>query len=146
MNQFLKKRYLIFISLLIVLLLPSCKDDNKGYDEFYNSMGNNPAMVIPWMERLVRDLRKTHAMIQAYTYNDEIYYTLQTYEKKNGVSVSPYTIYEGNEDDKIIFYHTDDLLKVTPSSDSLYFDFKDNAIFQFFVWKNVPKADDNIEF
>ena len=146
MTQYIKKQCIVFTSLLIIIFTSSCKDDNKGYDEFYNSMGNNPAMVIPWMQKLVKDLRKTHAVIQAYNYNNEVYYTLQIYEKENGVSTSPYTIYEGDENNKIVFYHTDDLLKVTPETDSLYFDFKDNSVFQFLVWKNVPKADGNIEF
>lgn len=142
----IKKKCLFIVTLITVVLMSSCKDDNKGYDEYYNPMGNNPAMIIPWMEKLVKDLRKTHAIIQAYSYNDEVYYTLQIYERNEGASISPYTIFEGDEDEKIIYYHTDDVLKATLATDSLYFDFKDNASFQFMIWRNVPKSDSNIEF
>lgn len=134
------------ITLFSLLLLASCKDDNKGFDEYYNSMGNNPAMVIPWMQDLVKDLRQTQAVIQAYDYNNETYYTLQVYKKVGSKKESPYTIYESDEGNKTIFYHSDNILETNQKTDSLYFDFQDNSTFLYLIWKNTPNDGSDIEF
>lgn len=134
------------ISIATVVLFSSCKDENKGFEQYYNPMGNNPALVIPWMEDLVKSFYKKQAVIQEFEFNDKNYYTAQVYLISEDGNTSPYTIYEDNDEEAVVFFHSDNILKLDPVKDSIYIVFEKEAIFKYLIWKNTPKDGTGIEF
>lgn len=144
LSKFIITGICILISLPI--LLSSCSDENKGFDQYYNPMGNNPARVIPWMEDLVKSFYKKQAVIQEFEFRDKKYYTAQVYYIQKDGNVSPYTIYQDNDQRAIVFFHSDNILDIDPVKDSIYLIFEKEATFTHLIWKNTPKDGSEIDF
>lgn len=115
----------------------SCTNDNKGYEEYYHPMGNNPVQVVPWLKRIKKSYYGNEGRICLYKWNGEHYYTTQVFYETEGLAVSPFTIYEANDDEPIVVFHTDDAL--ASEQDPMYIDFIENADLEYLLWSNEKK-------
>lgn len=122
---------------LIGLFMVSCSDDNKGYEEYYHPMGNNPVQVVPWLKKEKKSFYGSEGRISLYKWNGKQYYTSQVYYETSELPVSPFTIYEANDEKRIVFFHTDDAL--ASDQDSIYIDFVQNAELVYLLWSNELK-------
>lgn len=134
----MRRNILLSLTILFVTtMIVSCDNDNKGYEEYYHPMGNNPVMVVSWLKKVKNSLVGTEAQISLYQWNDTKYYTAQSYYKKDNKLISPFTIYEANDDVEIVFFHTDNAL--ASEQDPVYIDFVENADLIYLLWSNETK-------
>lgn len=128
---------LSFIIGLVSVIMVSCSDENKGYEEYYHPMGNNPVQVVPWLKKVKKSFYGNEGRISLYEWNKKQYYTAQVFYETSPLPVSPFTIYEANDSEKIVFFHTDDAL--ASDQDSLYIEFVQNAELVYLLWSNEKK-------
>lgn len=133
------QRIILYITSLIVvaLIALSCSNDNKGYEEYYHPMGNNPVQVVPWLKKIKKSYYGNEGRISLYRWYGKKYYTTQVFHETGGLAVSPFTIYEANDDEAIVVFHTDDAL--ASEQDPTYIDFIENADLEYLLWSNEKK-------
>lgn len=129
--------YIILAALLLGITMSACKNDNEGYEEYYNPMGNNPVQVIPWLIDVRKSFNKVEANILWYKLGVDDYYVAQSFVYVDEVMESPVTIYEAHDEDKYIYFHSDNVL--TAEKDSVYAFFIENATRQELLWSNEPR-------
>lgn len=134
-----KQRAILFpiAILLIATFLFSCNNDNKGYKEYFHPMGNNPVQVVSWLKGVKKSFYGNEGRISLYRLGGKKYYTAQVFHETSDVPVSPFTIYEQNDDEPIVFFHTDDAL--ASDQDSIYIDFIESADLVYLLWSNEKK-------
>lgn len=124
----------IFISFTLLL---SCTNDNKGYREYYHPMGNNPVQVVPWLKKVKKSFYGNEGRISLYQWNGKHYYTAQVFHEMGTLPVSPFTIYETDDDEEIIVFHTEDAL--ASEQDPMYISFIENGDLIYVLWSNEKK-------
>ena len=129
-----KLAYFASITILLTLAIVSCENENKGYREYYNSMGNNPVQVVPWLIDIRKSLDKKESRISWYKLDNKNYYTVQSFIPTDSVVISPYSIYEANEKKEIVYFHSDNILKSDQSPNYIYF--IENAALVDLLWSN----------
>lgn len=120
-----------------MISLLSCRDENKGFEEYFDPMGNNPVQVVPWLKNLKKSFYGNEARISLYELDDQQYYTAQVIIETDSLSVSPFTIYEMNDEEAIKYFHTEDALAT--EQDSVYVYFIENAELVKILWSNENK-------
>lgn len=131
--------YLVVIIFTSLFLFSSCKNDNKGYREYYNVMGNNPTQVVPWLIDVRKSLNKKESKISWYKLDRKEYYVVQSFlVDEDGSIVSPYAIYYADDNDKIAYFESDNILTV-PNDAYDYNYFIENAVFIDLLWSNQKR-------
>lgn len=134
----MKKTISLFtVTLLLITFFISCKNDNEGYREYYNSMGNNPVQVIPWLIDTRKSLDKKEAKISWYQLNKQDFYVVQAFVQGPSSIESPFTIYESDEERRIIYFHSDNILDL--EKDLTYDYFIENAVLVELLWSNEKR-------
>lgn len=133
----IKKIFTFTLILTIAFTTFSCTNDNKEYEEYYHPMGNNPVQVVPWLKRVKKSFLGKDARISLYKLDEKEYYTAQVIISTESSVTSPYTIYEAFDEEAIILFHSDDILK--PDQDTLYNYFIENADLVNVLWSNENK-------
>lgn len=132
-----KTIFLFTITLWLITSFISCKNDNEGYREYYNSMGNNPVQVIPWLIDTRKSLDKREAKISWYQLNKQDFYVVQSFVQGPNSIISPFTVYESDDERKIIYFHSDNILDL--EKDSVYDYFIENAVLVELLWSNEKR-------
>lgn len=127
----------IFLISCIVAMSVSCVDDNKGYEEYYHPMGNNPVMVIPWLKRVKKSFLGKEGRISVYKMNDKEYYMAQVILNTGPIPTGPCTIYETDEEKAIIYLYSENALD--SEQDEAYANFIKNAELVKVLWSNESK-------
>lgn len=128
---------LSFIIVLLAAMTSSCTNENQGYQEYYHPMGNNPVQVVSWLKRVKKSFYGSEGRISMYEWNDKKYYTAQVYYETNALPISPFTIYEANDDVETIFFRTEDAL--ASDQDPIYIEFIENADLVYVLWSNEKR-------
>lgn len=133
------RRLIIFsITILIsFILIASCSNDNKGYEEYYHPMGNNPVQVVPWLKKVKKSFYGNEGRISLYQWNGKRYYTAQVFHETSSLPVSPFTIYETDDEKEIVVFHTEDAL--ASEQDPVYIEYIENADLIYILWSNEKK-------
>lgn len=131
-----KLSYLIATIFISLLVFSSCENENKGYREYYNVMGNNPVQVVPWLIDIRKSLNKKESKISWYKLDREEYYVVQSFlMDEDGGMISPYAIYLADEKEKIVYFESENILTVS-EDESEYNYFIENATLVDLLWSN----------
>lgn len=129
-----KTTYLSLIALTILLSLNSCKNENSGYREYFNSMGNNPVQVVDWLIDLKESLYKQNAQISLFEYENVKYYVVEVFENNTSNEIKSYTVYEANDNEPIILIQLDNKTNAEENED--IDNFLENAQLLALLWSN----------
>lgn len=133
----LKKICSLILIASIALISTSCQDDNDGFKEYFHPMGNNPVQVIPWLQRVKKSFYGKEARISLYKLDEKEYFTAQVIIETDSMTISPFTIYETNDEEGIVYFHTKDAL--ASKQDDQYIYFIENAELVNILWSNESK-------
>lgn len=133
----LRKIFILFLISCLAFGTVSCNDDNKGFEEYYHPMGNNPVQVVHWLKRLKKTFYGKEATISLYKLDEKEYYVVEVTFETNSIITNPRTVYEKNDEEEIIYCYTNDAL--ASEQDSIYIDFVENAELINILWSNESK-------
>lgn len=133
----LKKIFILFLFPCIAIMSISCEDDNKGYEEYYHPMGNNPVQVVRWLNKIKKSFYGKEATISLYKLDGKEYYSAEVLLETDSMTTNPHTVYEKDDEKEIIYCHTDDAL--ASEQDSIYIYFVENAELINILWSNESK-------
>lgn len=142
--SFSNKLFLTFIFLIIISAFTSCKNEDKGYQQYYNPMGNNPLFVLPWMKNVVKSYYQKQAVILQYECDNETYYMAKAFFPPiaaDSLAVIQCTIYDNLPNEAKILFDSDNINNIDDHENDFYFEFLENSTFQYLLWKNTPKDD-----
>lgn len=137
----------IGILFLSFIVLSSCEGDDKHFEQYFNSMGNNPMFTLPWMNNVRKSLFKKQAAVVQYNLEDKTYFVAYAYyppNKLNGMITQSCIIYQNNSKEPVIFFESSNVLDESITENAIYRQFIEASELSYILWKNTPKNEEDI--